>query len=224
MDDESTDTHRIAHELRRAAADGTRSTGPAPVDAVIRRGRRARLRRRLTTVTAAMAALLVPLGLSLVHTDTPTPPTTNPTPANSPRIVQPYAPTPIGENLVMALRPDNGARYVIASPATFPSRMTAAEYLPRTPLPPTSLTLQLYRTDAGITAVTGTWSAPTPPSHITVTAAGHTYTATLLHLPNTETWGTFYATATSFPTTTPITATAYTSDNTPLTTATTASE
>ncbi|WP_052847630.1 hypothetical protein [Streptomyces avicenniae] len=221
MGDEHAELRLVGRELRRAAAEGVGGAGPAPVDALVRRGRqaRARGRRRLAVGAAALAALVVPLGVTVaVQRDAPAVPA--PAAAEGPRVVRPDVPTPIGENLVMALRDGDGPRYVVASPGTFASRMTAADYIPGTALAPDSVTLSVYRTKAGIAAVTGTWSAAAPPSRVTVTAGGRTYEADLLRLPDGGTWGAFYVTDVPPLTVGTLTATAYTTDDSPLAEAT----
>ncbi|GAA2383010.1 hypothetical protein GCM10010420_01260 [Streptomyces glaucosporus] len=202
------ETARLAEALRREA-DALRP-GPPPVDAVLREGRRRRRQRhRALAGTAAAAvlgclagALLLPSGPPAGPAAPPAASTVSPAPSPPPapvpgvRVVRPYEPVEIGQGALLGLLPEGRQNYVVDwSPEGFRESVRQARKAVGDGIRPNSLSGGIsFSPDRGV-LYTGAWRTDTEPARITVTAAGRTWEAGLVSLPDDPGWGVYHVDA-----------------------------
>ncbi|MER7051367.1 MULTISPECIES: hypothetical protein [unclassified Streptomyces] len=195
-------------ELLREEADRI-PVGAAPVDDVLRRGRRSARRRRraavaavstaLTAVTAVTALLVLgPATSSTPAPATPAPPATappRPTPSQeqpAPRTVRPYRSVEIGHGLSMALLPDGRQNYVVG-PGDISGSVEQAKHGVGDDIRPDTLSSGKSVDDTYV-LYHGAFRMAAPPARITVgPESGPRRTAAVLRLPDDPGWGTYYA-------------------------------
>lgn len=192
------DDVRPLRDALRGEAD-TVSGGPAPVEAVLRRGRAARRRRTgaLAGAAAAAAALLalVPLTGREI-TPAPAPPATAPpvTPRPEPvRTVAPYEPVAIGHGHSMALLPDGRQNHVTGR-GDIRDAVATARGLSGDNIAPGSLSGG-RDTDGGRPVLfSGAFRTDEVPAGVEVRLdSGERLRAGMLRLPGDPDWGTYYA-------------------------------
>ncbi|MEU3728367.1 hypothetical protein AB0E81_03005 [Streptomyces sp. NPDC033538] len=182
---------------------------PAPIDDVLRRGRRsARHRRRAAaaamaagSASVAVVAALLALGpITPTEPDpaTPAPPATappRPTPSQeqrAPRTVRPYQSVDIGHGLSMALLPDGRQNYVVG-PGDISGSVEQAKNDVGANLRPGTLSSGKNVDDAYV-LYHGAFRMAAPPARITVgPGSGPRRTAAVLRLPDGPGWGAYYA-------------------------------
>ncbi|WP_328860614.1 hypothetical protein [Streptomyces sp. NBC_00306] len=191
------DDLRLGDALRREA--DAHAVGPAPVDAVLRRGRAARTRRRAAvagaaTVTAALAVLAY-AGVDGTHVSpSPAPPATAPAPSASTgrpgvRTLQPYEVAGIGHGQKMVLLPEGEQNYVVQD-GDIQQAVAAARQLPGDNIRPDSVSGGL---SSGEGLVHGAFRTDSPPARIVIRVADKEYEAGVLSLRGEPDWGTYYA-------------------------------
>lgn len=191
------DTRALRDAMRREADDV--SGGPAPVDAVVLRGRAARRRRHaaLAGAAAAVVAVLavVPLaGREVVSV--PVPPATVPpvTPRPEPvRTVAPYETVDIGHGRTMALLPD-GEQNHVAGHGDISAEVDAARDLGGENIRPDSLSGGQDLEPGRPVLFSGVFRTGEFPAAVEVRLdSGERLRAGMLRLPGDPDWGTYYA-------------------------------
>jgi hypothetical protein len=200
---EAPDTGRLGDDLREQST--LIPVGPPPVDAVLRRGRAIRRRRRLAagTVAAAVLALASTVAL-LAPFDTGTV-TVTATPGGAPQEVPPDTPLDIGHDMRVTLLSGDPPRYLVRSewfrPTGDDTALHEAGTLGAVPM----------MADAGPT-VYGEWRDSAEIPDIRVTVGDRTWRPTLLRLPGDPGWGVYFLHLGEVPPDTPVTATHYAPD------------
>ncbi|TDC70997.1 hypothetical protein [Streptomyces hainanensis] len=188
----------------RAAADAL-VAGPAPLDEILGRGRRARLRRRLAAGAASLATVGVCLTAVLVMApdgatppDPPPPIAPAPSPAEVPpdglRVVGPGESVEVADQVSISLSSDEDYE------------LTVADYTPAPPWGGESgfgsgaaprLTLSVaHWTVRERSLYHGFWRSENPPDRVVVELGDREYDATVLALPGNPGWGVFLLDAT----------------------------
>ncbi|WP_147992520.1 hypothetical protein [Streptomyces sp. t39] len=191
------DTRPLRDALRREA--DTVSGAPAPVDAVLLRGRAARRRRAGVLAGAAAAVVAVLAVMPLAGREVapaPAPPATAPpvTPRPEPlRTVAPYEPVAIGHGRSMALLPD-GRQNHVAGYGDIRDAVATARGLSGDNIPPRSLSGG-RDTDPGRPVLfSGAFRTDEVPAGVEVRLdSGERLRAGMLRLPGDPDWGTYYA-------------------------------
>ena len=201
----------LLEELRRAAADIT--PGEAPVEAIIRRGRALRARRRLAaalgTATACVLAVVLAAGLANrpagtqaarpggagAATAAPAHPTGAPTPdtGGAIRRVQPYERVLVDEHTVLGLLPEGEQNYVVTDPADFDEQIETARHYPGRNVPPGSIGAGIHVADGDV-LLEGVWRLDEIPARITIESTEDHVArpASMVMLTGESDWGVFY--------------------------------
>jgi hypothetical protein len=178
--------------------------GPAPVDEVVRGGRRRRARRRVAVGTAAVLAVAVsPLAAASLPSPSsepatvPTAASTVESAASSARDlteVEPYEQVTVNDEVVIALLP-GGERYAVAPPDAIDEEIERSEDAPDAALPRDG---ELHfdpnpdRPYGELLPVTGLVGTQGVARMTIETAAGETRDVELLTLPGDPGWAVFY--------------------------------
>lgn len=215
--------------LRPALHHEADTVAPAhpPVEAVVRRGRARRLRRRAGVASAVLGVVAVSLTLTVAPrvTSGPAPPASNPSelPGPSPtsepstppekQVVRPYKAKALSGGWWLGLLPDGRQNYLLAPNSTtkteFDQRMADQRKKPSGDrLRPRSIG---GGTDSEMGNIWGSWRHPGQ-VRITVTIAGKEREATLYSLPGTPGWGVYYLDARHLAPHTTYSVTAYDAD------------
>ncbi|WP_143688631.1 hypothetical protein [Streptomyces barkulensis] len=221
------ETARLTEAMRREA--DTLAAGPAPVEALVREGRRL-VRRRRTAAGAAAAAvlaclaggvLLPPLLASPGPAPAAPPASSAAPPSATPagvRVVRPYEPVEIGQGALMGLLPEGRQNYVVSwgGPEAFRESVEAAKGMVGDSIRPGGLSFGHSSTPEGAVLYTGAFRTETEPARITVTAGGRTWEAGMVRLSGDPGWGVYHVDAGRTGLDTRATVTAYGPDGTVL--------
>ena len=201
--------------------------GHPPVEAVVRRGRARRLRRRAGVTSAVVGVVAVSLTLTVAPrvTSGPAPPATTPSELPGPppaskqatpperQVVRPYQAKALSGGWWLGLLPDGRQNYLLAPNSTtkteFDQQMADQRKKPSGDnLPPRSIG---GGADSHAGNIWGSWRHPGQ-VRITVTIAGKEREATLYSLPGEPGWGVYYLDARHLAPRTTYSVTAYDAD------------
>ncbi|GAB3655425.1 hypothetical protein [Streptomyces sparsus] len=109
------------------------------------------------------------------------------------KVVEPYEPVDINDDLQMGLLPTGKQNYVITSPDRFAAEIEAAKAYVGDNIRPDSISLSVYSEQGEPTLISGAWRLADTPRDVTV-SFGHNidYAAQIVQLPGKPGWGTFY--------------------------------
>ncbi|MFV0134537.1 hypothetical protein ACLGIH_15055 [Streptomyces sp. HMX87] len=109
------------------------------------------------------------------------------------KVVEPYEPVVINDELRMGLLPTGRQNYVISSPDRFSAEIEAAKGYVGDDIRPDSISLGVSTEQGEVTLISGAWRLAGTPRDITVSFGNDIdYAAQIVRLPGKPGWGTFY--------------------------------